>query len=85
MADKIIWICGGQRGWAVRMDGHLLESNLEAETALKRANKMAAFIEEGSRSVEIRVMQLDGTWAATARKSTPKKIRLWDFGKLQTA
>lgn len=85
MADKIIWICGGERGWAVRMDGHLLEANLEVETALKRANKMAAFIEEGSLSVEIRVMQADGAWAPTARRSTPKKARIWNFGMLQTA
>ncbi len=75
MADKTIWICGGERGWAVRMDGRVLEAGLPIEAAMTRAKKLAAFIEEGDQSVELRIMQADGSWLAVLRRPAPPAYR----------
>jgi hypothetical protein len=71
MADKTIWICGGERGWAVRMDGRVLEAGLPIEAAMTRAKKLAAFIEEGDQSAELRIMQADGFARARALRLHP--------------
>lgn len=86
MADKTIWICGGERGWAVRMDGRVLEAGLPIETAMTRAKKMAAFIEEGDQSVELRIMQADGSWLTVMRRAAPPPYRpslAWATGLLR--
>ena len=88
MADKIIWIMGNDAtGFAVRMDGRILEANLPYDTILRRAERMARFVEEGDQSVELRQMQGAGHWRVIDREPSyhPTPMARWATRLLRTA
>ncbi len=86
MSDKIVWILGGgDAGWAVLMEGRVLDSGLPFATALRRAERMAAFVEEGGQSVDLRVKESDGSWRRVKRRPAYAPGPFSAFRRLRTA